>query len=325
MWRLIVVLALLDACAAAPRPAPDDGAAPALAPGTYEFTLSHGGRERSYIAHLPPQARDRRPLPAVVAFHGGGGYGAYFESHSHLDEVADREGFLAVYPNGTGRRRNRLLTFNAGSCCGYAADHHVDDVGFTLALLDDLARRTPLDRRRVYATGLSNGAMMAYRLAAQAADRVAAIAPVAGGMAEDSFAPSHAVPVMHFHSVDDPRALYHGGLGPPFPFTKTRVWHPDVDSVLARWIVRDGCPAAPTVGVTLVAPPGTPDSGQTATRYVYGPCTSGAEVVLWKFTGVGHAWPGGEQGRLEGTFVGRGTHILDANTEMWRFFSRFSR
>ncbi len=313
MLRLIVLLALLD------------GPASLLAPGTYEFTLRHRGRERSYIAHVPPQTREGRPLPVIVSFHGGGGYAAYHESHSHLDFVADREGFLAVYPNGTGRRRERLLTFNAGSCCGYAHDHQVDDVGFTLALLDDLARRTPLDRRRVYATGLSNGAMMAYRLAAQAADRIAAIAPVAGGMVVDSFAPSRPVAIMDFHSVDDPRALYHGGLGPPFPFTKTRIVQPDMDSVLARWIAMDGCPGTPTVAATLVGAADSPDSGQTATRLVWGPCREGTEIVHWKLTGVGHAWPGGEQGRLEGKFVGRPTHILDANTEMWRFFSRFSR
>jgi polyhydroxybutyrate depolymerase len=71
-----------------------------------------------------------------VNFHGGGGYASYLEAHSHLDETADREGFLAVYPNGTGKWRDRFLTFNAGSCCGYAVDNHVDDVGFTLAMLD---------------------------------------------------------------------------------------------------------------------------------------------------------------------------------------------
>ena len=296
-----------------------------LAAGTHEFTLRHGDRERSYRVHVPPQARDGHPLPAVVSFHGGGGYASYLEAHSHLDETADREGFLAVYPNGTGKWRDRFLTFNAGSCCGYAVDSHVDDVGFTLALLDDLARRTPLDRRRVYATGLSNGAMMAYRLAAEAADRIAAIAPIAGGMVVDSFAPSQAVPIIHFHSLDDPRALYHGGLGPPFPFTNRRVLHPDMDQVLARWRARNGCPEKAVKAATLAGSPGTRDSGQTATQYVSSPCTTGAEIVLWNFTGVGHVWPGGEQGKIEGHFVGRGTHLVNANDEMWQFFKRFAR
>jgi polyhydroxybutyrate depolymerase len=307
------------------RQAPHEQAAAALAPGTYEFTLRHGGRERSYRVHVPPQAKERHPLPVVVNFHGGGGYARYHEAHSHMDETADREGFLAVYPNGTGKWRDRLLTFNAGTCCGSATDNHVDDVGFTLALLDDLARRTPLNPRRVYATGLSNGAMMAYRLAAEAPDRIAAIAPIAGGMVVDSFAPSHGMPIMHFHSLDDPRALYHGGLGAPFPFTHRRVLHPDMDRVLARWRARDGCPEEPVKAAPIIGSPGTRDSGQTAIKYVWGPCTTGAEMALWQFTGVGHVWPGGEQARLEGRFVGRSTHLVNANDEMWQFFKRFSR
>ena len=323
-----MVLALL--LCAAPRggagQAPNGRTVAPLTAGTHEFTLRHGGRERSYRVHVPPQARDGRPLPAVVNFPRRWGRRPLPRiPFTHLDETADREGFLAVYPNGTGKQQNRLLTFNAGSCCGYALDHHVDDVGFTLALLDDLARRTPLDRRRVYATGLSNGSMMAYRLAAEASDRIAAIAPIAGGMVLDSFAPAHAMPIIHFHSLDDPRALYHGGLGPPFPLTKRRVMQPDMDRVLARWRARDGCPEQPVTAATIAGSPGTRDSGQTATKYVWGPCTTGAEIVLWNFTGVGHVWPGGEQGKLEGRFVGRGTHLVNANDEMWQFFKRFSR
>ncbi len=319
----VVGLALL-ACAAAPAP-PVNSGAPQLAPGNYQFVLRHSGRDRTYRVHVPRAALGGQPLPAVILFHGGGGNAAAAERELHLDDTADREGFLALYPNGTGRWRNRLLTFNAGSCCGYASDHHVDDVGFTLAVLDDIARRTPLDRHRVYATGLSNGAMMAYRLAAQAADRIAAIAPVAGGLVLDSLAPSHPVAIMDFHSVDDPRALYHGGLGPPFPLTSRNVMHPDMDQVLSSWRRADGCPDLPSVAPTLAGPPESPDSGQTATRYVWAPCAGGSEIVHWKLTGVGHTWPGSDRGWLEARFVGRPTHLIDANEEMWRFFTRFSR
>jgi len=99
-----------------------------------------------------------------------------------MDKLADRETFVAVYPNGTGRFGNRLLTWNAGACCAYAMSNNVDDVGFVRALVTKLTESIPIDRRRIYATGLSNGAMMSHRLAAEAADLIAAIAPVAGGM-----------------------------------------------------------------------------------------------------------------------------------------------
>src|SRR5260370_25258757 len=97
-----------------------------------------------------------------------------------MDSAAEAEGFLAGYPDGTGRMPDRLLTWNAGTCCAYSVINKIDDVGFTLALLADLDARHTVDRRRVYATGLSNGAMMAWRLAVEASGQMAAIAPVAG-------------------------------------------------------------------------------------------------------------------------------------------------
>jgi polyhydroxybutyrate depolymerase len=156
-----------------------------------------------------------------------------------MDTAATRYDFVVVYPNGTGVLRNALLR-NAGTCCGYAQTHDVDDVGFTLAVIDDVARRLPVDRRRVFATGMSNGAMMAYRLAVEASGKIAAIAPVAGGMVVESFCASRPVPVMHFHSIDDPRALYKGGLGPSFPGTNTHVLHPSIQKVIAEWARFDG-------------------------------------------------------------------------------------
>ena len=144
--------------------------------------LEHGGRARSYVLHVPlRQASGPRPL--LLAFHGGGGNGPGFQEYAGLDALADRDGWLVAYPNGTSRWFDeRLLTWNAGDCCGYAQAPTVDDVGFALAVIDDVARPRTADRRRVYATGHSNGAMLAYRLAAEAAERVAAIAPVAGAM-----------------------------------------------------------------------------------------------------------------------------------------------
>src|SRR5258708_17603405 len=187
----------------------------ALVPGDRRVALAFGGRDRSYIAHVPPAAGSRRLLPLLFVFHGGGSNAAGQQRFSRLDGLADRAGFVLVYPNGRGRF-HRFLTSNAGTCCGSAAVERVDDAGFSLAVLDDVARRLPVDRERVYATGMSNGAMMAHRLGAEASEAMAAIAPVAGGMVFQRFAPARPVPVLHIHSLDDPRALYHGGLGPAF-------------------------------------------------------------------------------------------------------------
>jgi polyhydroxybutyrate depolymerase len=295
-----------------------------LAPGDHEITLVHGQLPRSYLVHVPPQAGAGKPLPVVLNFHGGGAHAQVQQRYSLMDATADREGFIAVYPNGSGGIGGRLLTWNAGACCGPAAASRVDDVGFAVALLDDLARRVALDQERVYATGLSNGSMMAYRLAAEAAPRIAAVTGVAGAMTLARFAPALPVPVMHIHSVDDGRALYDGGLGPAFPFTNTRVLHEPVDAMLQKWIARDGCPAQPRVGQPVRGRAGQADAAHTATRFVYGPCRDGTEVVLWKLTGAGHVWPGGVQDYLP-WLLGAGTTVIDAKQEMWEFFSRFRR
>jgi polyhydroxybutyrate depolymerase len=199
----------------------------------------------------------------------------------------------------------------------------VDDVGFTLAVLRDVARNVSVDAARVYATGHSNGAMMAYRLAIEASERLAAIAPVAGVMQAASFPPPRPVSVLHIHSVEDPRALYAGGLGPPFPGTQSRVTHRAVEPELRRWVAHDRCPAeSRTVEQRTTPARGGPD--QTATLLVWGPCAGGAEVQLWKLTGAGHGWPGGHV-RLPETVMGPETVTIDAALEVWRFVSRFRR
>jgi polyhydroxybutyrate depolymerase len=192
-----------------------------------------------------------------------------------------------------------------------------------VALLADLGARQPVDRRRVYATGLSNGAMMAWRLAVEASEHIAAIAPVAGASALQRGTPTRPVPAMHFHSVDDPRALYAGGLGPPFPMTTSRVFHTAVEETVRGWAATLGCPADARVTSELKGEAGSTAAGHTATRYVWAPCREGSEVVLWKLTVAGHVWPGGLKDYLPG-LLGTPTALVDANLEMWRFFQRFT-
>jgi polyhydroxybutyrate depolymerase len=298
----------------------------ALAAGNHEITISHGGRARRYIAHIP--ARATGTLPVLLAFHGGGGNASGFQRYAELDEVSNREGFIVVYPNGTGPLPGRLLTWNAGDgCCGYALQNRVDDVGFAVAVIDDLSTRAAVDRRRVYATGHSNGAILSHRIAAERPDFVAAVAPVAGALDLTSFAPSRAVAVMQIHSVDDPRALYAGGPGPPFPGTTSRVTHQPVQRGLERWVASNGCAAGPDTTEERVAArgPRSPNPGHTATKIVWRSCRDGTEVAHWKLTVAGHGWPGNVPPAGGERLAGPQTTIVSAAEEVWSFVSRFSR
>jgi len=297
----------------------------APAAGDYEIDLVAGGRDRYYLLHVPPAAARGAALPLVLALHGGGGNPGQFKPEAGFDALSDREGFLVAYPAGTGILRKRLLTWNAGTgCCGYALDNNIDDVAFLEAVIDDVARRARVDRQRVYVTGHSNGGMMSYRFGAEASARVAAIAPVAGAMNVATFNPSRPVPVLHIHSVDDPRALYEGGIGPPFPIGGSRVDHEPVVEGLEKWIARNGCTSSPRSAAELTGAPGTTNAGQRATKLTWEPCT-GAPVVHWRLEGVGHGWPGATPlGERRADEIGASTTLISAAEEAWGFFRDFA-
>jgi poly(3-hydroxybutyrate) depolymerase len=132
------------------------------------------------------------------------------------------------------------------------------------------------------------------------------------------------MPVMHIHSTSDPIARYDGGLGPPWAFSETRMMHTAVEEMIARWTGYDSCPPKPARVEAISGQPGSLDDGHTAIKRIYGPCRDGVEIVLWQLGGAGHVWPGGIRD-FNQQLLGTGTTIIDANTEMWKFFSRFRR
>src|SRR5579859_6759791 len=180
----------------------------ASATGDAQLTLHYGDRERTYLLHLP-EPLPNKPLPLVVVLHGGGGSAESAAKMTGFDAEADKDGFIAVYPNGTDKIRPLLnamgkpgfLTWNAGGCCGYARDQDVDDVGFIRSVVAQVVKDNAADPERVYATGISNGGMMAYRLACEASDLFAAIAPVSGVQDVTSCKPAQPVSVFHIHGA----------------------------------------------------------------------------------------------------------------------------
>jgi polyhydroxybutyrate depolymerase len=273
-------------------------------------TLKHGGAERFYEVHVPPQYREGTPTPVVLVWHGGGGFPEAVATQSHMNEVSDRHGFLVAYPAGSGVFKSRLLTFNAGSCCGYAQNKGIDDVGFAAALIDDLARAYSVDQKRVYSTGISNGAMMSYRLACELPERIAAIGPVSGVLGVEGKGAGRPVSVIHFHGTDDENSPYQGGKG---RHSFSRVDFRPVSDVVRFWVERNGCPANAR---------GKASRGD-AEMTSWGPCKGGTDVVLWTLKGGGHAWPGGDwASKLEGRIVGPVNRDISASELMWEFFEK---
>ena len=282
----------------------------ALRPGDHSRSLEVDGGNRAYLVHVPPQYDPAAPMPVVLAFHGGGANAGNMVAFSGLNEKADQAGFIVVYPEGSGRLP-RMLTFNAGNCCGKAAESKIDDVAFTRLVLDDLERIANVDRRRVFATGMSNGAMMSYRLAAELSDRIAAIAPVAGPMGTKDCRPGRAVSVMHFHGDTDECAPFKGGRGRGPSGTDFYSVQHSIDA----WVAANGC--RPTPQTTRL--PDRADDGTTVKEVRYASGRDGAEVVLVVIEGGGHTWPGREP-RMRA--LGASTRDISANDMMWEFFQQ---
>jgi polyhydroxybutyrate depolymerase len=190
--------------------------------------------------------------------------------------------------------------------------HQIDDVAFIKALLDELAKMLNVDARRLYATGMSNGAIMAYRLASELSDRIVAIAPVAGPMGTVTCSPTRPVSVIHFHGTADQFAPFKGGRGAR-SLTQTDFYSADYS--VRAWVKVDGCREEPEVTKL-------PDKAHDSTFVTikkYGGGKDGAEVVLVVIDGMGHTWPGREP-LLQ--VLGKATRNVSANEMMWDFFSR---
>jgi polyhydroxybutyrate depolymerase len=230
-----------------------------------------------------------------------------------VNAKSDQAGFIVVYPFGTGRFEDSLLTFNGGECCGYAMQNNVDDVGFTRALLDDLEGIVNVDKDRVFATGLSNGGIMSHYLASELSDRIAAIAPVGGPLMMETPRNKRPVPVMHFHGTKDEFAPFKGGYGKGFLGRNGITSFRSVDHTTQSWVEANGCvPVAKMITLPDIA-----KDGMSVKQHTWSGGKDGSEVVLIEIVGGGHTWPGQTPilSRL-----GESTKDISANDLMWDFF-----
>lgn len=267
-------------------------------------TLISDGLTRSYLIHLPTNYQKNEKLPVVLVLHGGGGNGKNNIEMTGFNDKADKEHFIVVYPNGTGRLSNILLTWNAGNCCGYALDNHIDDTSFLRSLIEKMEQNYNVDAKRVYATGLSNGGMMSYRLGCELSDKIAAIAPVAGALNLDC-RPTEPVSVIAFHGTADQHVPYQGGKPLKKVDPHDRTDH-SVASAISFWVNSNKCNPKPT----------SKHNGHI-TVDTYSGGKNGSEVVLYTIEGGSHSWPGGVKPRMLADVP---TKEISATDLIWDFF-----
>ena len=272
-----------------------------------ERTMTHDGRQRAYLVHDFGRGE---PSPVVIVLHGGGGNADNAVRMTGFDGLAQREGLIAVYPNGTaGRDRGTLLTWNAGHCCAAAMANRVDDVGFIGAIIDALVASGRADASRVYVTGMSNGGMMSHRLGRELSARIAAIAPVVGAVFGDEPPPHAPVPAFIVVGAEDRTVPPAGGsLQLRALLGRRSAADRDVAPATAQatyWARHNGCGEP------------TRTERKVSSMLEWTTCSSRAAVVFHSVAGNGHAWPGGEPGRAG---AAQPTRAFDATEEIWTFF-----
>jgi polyhydroxybutyrate depolymerase len=268
--------------------------------------LEHGGRDRRYLLHTPPFAERALKLPLMVVLHGGGGNGAQVARSTRFSELADREDFVVVYPDGTGLLRSKLLTWNSGGIQVYASEHDVDDVAFLKAVVADVARRVAIDPERVYATGMSNGGMMCHRLARQAADVFAAVAPVSGAMDFTDADAATPIAVMIVHGTADRMVPYAGGRPDRHIGRAGNRVDASVAAAVAYYRARNGLAGEPSVEV----------DGKVRIENWSRAGANGASLRVVTIDGGGHAWPGAARAERAGADT---PAAWDATAAIWAF------
>lgn len=267
--------------------------------------ISFDGYDRTYLLHLPTGYTGETDLPLIIVMHGGFGNAYGIQAQSQLSLKANAENFIVVYPEGVEGGMFNIRTWNAGACCGFASNNNIDDVGFVNSLLNTLIEQYSIDTSRIYASGMSNGGLMAHRLACELSNRIAAIAPVASSISMTECTPDRPVSVIQFHSYLDTNIPHLGGVGTgPSGYD-----NPSQEDVMNLWANINNCNTTEDV---------IDDEQYTFTKRTN--CDSDTEIHHYLTHDGGHSWPGGAK-----TKTGDPVSIyINAGDLMWSFLQQYS-
>ena len=266
---------------------------------TINGSINHDNLNREYILYVPASYISSNPVPLVFCFHGySSNMNANF-AYTNFKAIADTAGFIVVHPQGT-LDSSGTAHWNVG---GWTLGSSVDDVGFTLSLLDSISSVYNIDPNKIYSTGMSNGGYMSFLLACQLNNRFAAVASVTGSMTPQTFSacsPVHPTPILQIHGTADATVPYAG----------SPLWSLSINNVLQYWAGHNNCNPSPTINTV---PDSNPTDGSTVEKIIYSDGDNGSSVEHFKVTGGGHDWPG-VWGNMD----------IDASIEVWKFFSKYN-
>ncbi len=285
--------------------------------GNFSGEIKIDGFNRYFIFHMPGTIQKGK-IPLLIALHGGWGTPSIMRKHSHFDEISDREGFIVLYPEGYKRH------WNDGRNVKFYFSHRkgLNDVKFISKLIDFFVKKYNVDRKKVYVAGMSNGALMAFRLACEIPEKIAAIASVSGSMTKWVF--NHCksnlpVSVLMINGTNDPLIKWNGGEIKFKGFSLGKVV--SVKECVEFWIKRDMCdikfPKRWLKDKDL-------SDGVRVWLERYLNSKSGVEVVLYGIKGGGHSWPGENQ-YFPTALVGKTCKDINASKIIWQFFKRHEK
>jgi polyhydroxybutyrate depolymerase len=284
-----------------------------LATGDHARSIDVAGVTRKYDVHIPAGYDATKPHPLMLIFHGFEENPATMALDSGLNDKSDLAGFIAVYPAGSDypAGSGNRVSWNAGLCCHPSAN----DVEFVKELLEDIATVANIDAKRIYAVGMSNGAMMANRLACEIPSKIAAIGTVAGTKMIDPCSPNRSIPVIHFHGTQDKVISFDGTEGKPQVPTTSVAKH------IAFWVKNNKADATAQMTTLSSLPMKVTQERHRSTG------VGSAEVVLIVIEGGGHLWPGRPRPARFSTpehrlLLGETTQTVSANDLMWEFLKK---
>jgi polyhydroxybutyrate depolymerase len=277
--------------------------------------LSRQGVQRAALLHQPASTVGH-PAPVVIALHGLGGTGSDFEQWAGFDTVADREGFVAVYPDAIDGKWSYGRPIIAAM--PMIGDEPVDDVGFLRLVIDELIDKKIADPGRIYVSGASRGGLMSYTLACALSDRIAAVAPMITGMTDHQIEdchPGRPMPLMLIAGTNDNAQVYDGWI-----YAAGR--QESVAETLEYWRVLDGCTGQEG---SLLPRRNASDRTRVAVIKWTG-CRRDTEVLLYKVIGGGHQLPSlaGTPNPMNEQKFGLRNHDIESAEEVWSFVKRFS-